>query len=127
MPDDIRVKRIASFLQRELSRIVSRELKDPIFDGKLISFNEIRVSRDLSIAHVYVSIFGDNTDLSKVVVTLTQVEPYIRSLIVKVSELRKIPTFIFHEDRTMEVAAKIDRILDSLDIPPEEPENEVIE
>jgi ribosome-binding factor A len=124
MPDEIRVKRIAAFLQKELSRIVSRELKDPVFDGKLISFNSIKVSRDLSVAHVNVSVFGDGSDLHEIVDTLTEVEPLIRRRIGRVSELRKIPNFVFHEDRTMEIAAKIDRILNSLDIPPEEPEKE---
>jgi ribosome-binding factor A len=121
MPDDIRIKRIEAFFLQELSRIVSRELKNPIFDHKLISFSSIKVSKDLSIAHVAVSVFGDQSELTEIVNSLTSAESVIRRQIRDSCDLRKIPKFIFHEDRTMEQAAKIDQILDSLVIPPEEP------
>jgi ribosome-binding factor A len=121
MPDDIRIKRIEAFFQQELSRIVARELKNPIFENKVISFSGIKVSKDLSIAHVAVSVFGDQSELSEIVKTLTDAESVIRREIRHSCDLRKIPKFIFHEDRTMEQAAKIDQILDSLVIPPEEP------
>lgn len=120
MPDDIRIKRIAAFIQKELSRIVSRELKDPVFEGKLISFGDIKVSRDLSTAHVTVSVFGKTDDLHEVVDALNSAEPHIRHEIMGVSDLRKIPTFTFHEDHTIETASKIDGILNMLDIPPED-------
>lgn len=120
MPDDIRIKRISAFIQKELSRIVSRELKDPVFDGKLISFSDISISRDLSTAHVNVSVFGQDDNIHVVVVALNTAEPYIRHEIMKVSDLRKVPTFTFYEDRTIENAVKIEGILDKLDIPPED-------
>ncbi len=123
MPDDLRMKRIAAFFKKELSRIVSRELKDPIFEGKLISFSNIRVSRDLSTAQVDVSVFGEGTVCSKIVDALTKAEPLIRYEIMAVSDLRRVPRFTFHEDRTMETGAKIDSILEMLDIPPEDTED----
>ena len=122
MPDDIRIKRIEAFFLQELSRIVSRELKNPIFANKVISFPEIKVSRDLSTAHVAVSVFGDEKTLKEVIQALTDAEPVIRREIRKVCDLRKTPTFVFHEDHTIENAAKIDALLDSLEIPPEEAE-----
>jgi len=121
MPDDIRIKRIEAFFLQELSRIVSRELKNPVFENKLISFPGIKVSRDLSIAHVSVTVLGDQTVLAVIVTALTAAESVIRREIREVCDLRKIPKFVFHEDRSMEQAAKIDKILDSLVIPPEEP------
>jgi ribosome-binding factor A len=122
MPDDIRIKRIEAFFLQELSRIVSRELKNPIFTNKVISFPGIRVSRDLYTAHVAVSVFGDEKTLKEVIQALTDAEPVIRREIRKGCDLRKTPTFVFHEDHTMENAAKIDALLDSLEIPPEEAE-----
>jgi ribosome-binding factor A len=121
MPDDIRIKRIEAFFLQELSRIVSRELKNPIFENKLISFSGIKVSRDLSIAHVAVSVFGGGDPLDDVVKALTEAEPIIRRQIRASCDLRKVPIFEFHGDRSMENAARIEKILDSLDIPAEEP------
>jgi len=122
MPDDIRIKRIAAFFQQELARIVSRELKDPVFENRVISFPEIKVSRDLSVAHVMVSVLGDSSLTAQVVDALNKAEALIRRAIRDVSELRRTPLFVFHEDHTIEAALKIESILDSLDIPPEEPE-----
>lgn len=124
MPDDIRMKRIASFFRNELNRIVTRELKNPVFDNVLISFEEIKISRDLSTARVAVSVFGDDGRREDVVRALNEAKSMIRREIMKVSELRKVPVFIFEDDRTIETAAKLEQILDSLDIPPEEEESE---
>ncbi len=120
MPDDIRMKRISAFFQQELARIVSRELKDPVFENKLISFPEIRVSRDLSTAQVMVSVLGNHSVQSVVVQALNKAEKLIRHEITIVSDLRRTPVFTFHEDRTMEAASKIDKILNTLDIPPDD-------
>jgi ribosome-binding factor A len=122
MPDDIRMKRIAAFFQQEISRIVTRELKDPVFENLLISFPEIRVNRDLSVAIVMVSVLGDGSDAGRVVEALNRAEPIIRREIADVSDLRRTPRFEFREDHTIENASKIESILDMLDIPPEEPE-----
>jgi len=121
MPDPVRMKRIAAFFQQELSRIVSRELKDPLFENKVISFPEVKVSKDLSVAHVKVSVFGESSDISAIVEALNEAEHVIRHEIMQVSDFRRTPQFIFHEDHSIEYAAQIDSILDNLEIPPEEP------
>ncbi len=122
MPDEIRLKRIEAFFLQELARIVSRELKDPVFQNRVISFPGIKVSRDLSVAHVAVSVFGEGSDVSVIVEALNDAQPVIRREIMNVSDLRRTPVFTFHEDHTIENASRIDRILDMLDIPPEEPD-----
>jgi ribosome-binding factor A len=118
MPDERRMKKIEAFFRNELARIVSRELHDPVFENKIISFPEIRVSKDLSVADISVSVLGNGALVTEIVTALNAAEPFIRSEIMQVSELRKVPKFKFHEDHQMETASKIDRILDMLDIPP---------
>ena len=124
MPDDIRIKRIRALFQQELARIVSRELENPIFEGKLISFPDIKVSRDLTTARVMVSVFGDNADRAAVVAALNEAESLIRRQIMAACELRRVPVFTFVEDHTMEAASRIESILDMLDIPPELPDDQ---
>jgi ribosome-binding factor A len=122
MPDEIRMRRIEAFFLQELAGIVQRELKNPIFHCRLVSFPSIKVSRDLTTAHVAVSVFGDASQTAEIVKALNDAEPVIRKQIRAVSDLRRTPVFTFHEDYTMENAARMDKILDSLDIPPPEPE-----
>jgi ribosome-binding factor A len=124
MPDDRRIKRIESFFRDELSRLVSRELDNPIFENVIISFPEIKVSKDLSNANVLVSVFGDSSRLTEIVKALNDAAAFIRNEIMQVTELRKTPVFKFHEDHTMETAARIDGILNMLDIPPESDDSE---
>jgi ribosome-binding factor A len=120
MPDYIRIKKIESYFLEQLARIVQRELKNPIFKDNLISFPSIKVSKDLSVSHVAVSVLGDEAAAKAVVEALTEAEPVIRRELRKCTDLRKTPKIIFHEDHTIEQAAKIDAILNSLVIPPEE-------
>jgi len=120
MPDNIRMKRIEAFLQKELSRIVSRELKDPVFENKLISFTEISVSKDLSQANVQVSVLSSSNPPSQVVKALNKAEKIIRAEIHAVSDLRRTPVFTFHEDYAIEAASKMESLLDTIEIPPEE-------
>jgi ribosome-binding factor A len=122
MPSDIRMKKIAAFFQQELSRIISRDLKNPVFANKVITIADVKVSRDLSTARVAVSVLGNEEELHDVIDALNSAEALIRADVMHVSSLRRVPVFTFFEDRTMETASKIDKILDSLDIPPEEPE-----
>lgn len=119
MPDEIRMKKIEAFFRNELARLVSRELDDPVFEDKIISFPEISVSRDLSVANVKVSLLGNGSQLSEIVEALNAASGFIRNEIMQVSDLRKIPWFKFHEDRSIETASKIEGILDMLEIPPE--------
>ncbi len=120
MADEIRMKRIAAFFLKELSRIVSRELKDPVLEGKLISFPDVNISRDLSKAHVKVSILGNGADLAEVVRVLNSAEKFIRHEIMAVSDFRRIPVFVFHKDTSIETAVRVEGILDMLDIPSDE-------
>ena len=52
-----RTERLGSTIQQELAQIILRELDDPRLSG-MPSITRVRVSPDLSIADVYVTIMG---------------------------------------------------------------------
>ena len=52
-----RTERLGSIIQRELAMIILRELNDPRLTG-LPSITHVKVSPDLSIADVYVTVMG---------------------------------------------------------------------
>ena len=52
-----RTERVASTIQQELAQIIMRELNDPRLVG-MPSITRVKVSPDLSIADVYVTIMG---------------------------------------------------------------------
>jgi ribosome-binding factor A len=52
-----RTERLASTIQQELAQIIMRELNDPRLTG-MPSITRVKVSPDMSIADVYVTIMG---------------------------------------------------------------------
>ncbi len=80
--------------------------------GMMISVTEVRVSPDLSIARVYLSIFPE--DNSKAVIKAIQERAAtVRFDLGKQvgSQLRKIPELIFHLDTSISYAERIDELL----------------
>ncbi len=80
--------------------------------GVLISVSEVRVSSDLSIAHIYLSIFPQD----RVAETMQAIEentPHLRGEIgtLERHQLRVIPEIRFHLDETIDRMEHIDELL----------------
>ena len=53
-----RSDRVADFIKREIALLIQRELRDPRL--KNVNVNAVSVTRDMSIAKIYVTILGAN-------------------------------------------------------------------
>ena len=104
--------------QNKISRLIQKDLSDIFLrygrqlGGTLISVSEVRVSPDLAIAHVYLSIFPQ----AKVASTLERIEQdhsKIRGEMgtLEWHQLRIIPELHFHLDETIERMEHIDELL----------------
>ncbi|MBQ0118392.1 MAG: 30S ribosome-binding factor RbfA [Bacteroidales bacterium] len=105
-----RQQKIARLIQKDLSDIFLRFARS--LGGTLISVSEVRVSPDLAIAHVYLSIFPDN----KVQEAMTKIEDEkgkIRGEMGSLErhQLRIIPELYFHLDETINRMERIDQLL----------------
>ena len=99
--------------QHKVSRLIQKDLSDILLryarslSGTLISVSEVRVSPDLAIAHVYLSIFPQDrmeSTLSKVNEDKGRLERH---------QLRIIPELHFHLDDTINRMERIDTLLQS--------------
>ncbi len=109
--ESTRQKKIASLLQRDLAEIF-RGAAASDFPGTLVTVSKVRVSPDLGLCRVYLSVFP--TDRSELVMTFCEEHaPKLRSsLAQKVrNQLRIIPSLYYHLDDSMEYEANIDRLL----------------
>ena len=115
-----RFERINEELRKEISSIISFELKNPNATG-LISITKVKVTNDLKFAKVYVSILNSK-NVKDTLAALKKSSGFIRSEIAKRVNLRQTPELIFELDDSMEYGAKIDTILKDImkDIKPEE-------
>ena len=107
-----RLNRINEELKKEISQIISFELKNPDATG-LISITKVKITPDLKYAKVYVSIINSKNE-EKTMNALKQSAGFIRSLIAKRVNLRITPELVFEKDDSMEYGMKIDSILKEL-------------
>ena len=109
--------RINDEMKKELS-LVLREVKDPRLSGAFISVTAVEVTADLKYAKVYYSaMMGDKAEVAK---GLKSCAGYIRREIAQRLNLRMTPEFSFFEDRSIEHGAHISKLLNGIEITPEE-------
>ncbi len=105
-----RQNRIARLLQKELSEIFLGETRKT--HGILISVSAVRVSPDLSIAKVYLSIFPSEKAqeiLSSIQNTAKQIRYNLAQRVRQ--QLRKTPELSFYIDDSLDYIEKIDSLL----------------
>ena len=104
-----RMGRIDEEYRKELSQIISYELKNPNATG-MISVTKVKVTNDLKYAKVYVSILNSK-NIKDTLKALKKSSGYIRSELAKRVNLRNTPEIIFELDDSLEYGARIDSIL----------------
>lgn len=107
--NNTRLGRINEELKKEISHIISFELKDPNLTG-LISVTRAKITPDLKYAQIYVSILNAKS-VTKTMKALEDSAGFIRTQIAKTINLRCTPQIIFEIDDSMEYGERIDKIL----------------
>ena len=110
-PASTRQLKVARELQRDLAEII-RSKGMAVFGGAMVTVSEVRISPDLSIAKVYVSIFPSERGES-VMKILEENNKALRGELGRkvASQLRIVPELDFYLDTTLDYAAHIDELL----------------
>jgi ribosome-binding factor A len=95
-----RTERIASTIQQELAQIIMRELNDPRLTG-MPSITRVKVSPDLSIADVYMTIMGTPGQQTAAINALRHSAGLMRTRLTKEMTLRVAPFLKFHIDENL--------------------------
>lgn len=103
-----RTDKINSLLQREISTILMQDLNDPKLGFATVS--EVRTTPDLNSARVYVSFLGKNYKKRDGIETLNRSKGYIKTLLAKRLNMRKIPDLHFVVDDSIDKANRIEEI-----------------
>ena len=108
--ESTRQHKIARLIQKDMSDILLRYART--LNGTLISVSEVRVTPDLSIAHIYLSVFPQN----KVDQTMALIEENAHRFrgelgTLERHQLRIIPEIVFHLDDTIDRMERIDALL----------------
>ena len=108
-----RQKKVSRLLQREMAEIFLR-LNKTKFTGKLISVTVVRVTKDLGIARIYLSIFPSEYSqeiLNDIQHNNKQIRGELGRKVGK--SLRIIPELEFYIDDSLDYIDNIDRLLQS--------------
>ena len=113
-----RMERIDVLLRREISAIVSTELKDPRL-SPVISLTAVETSPDLSRASIYVSVMCKQAEKDDTLKGLKAASGFIRRTLRNRLTLRSIPAIDFHIDQSIEEGARLLRLIDNVAPGPE--------
>lgn len=105
----LKVDKIEGIIQKEVSKIIQFQLKDPKIG--FITITDVTVSGDLSIATIYVSFLGQKAREEAGMKALERSKGFIRTELAKFMTVRKVPQLIFKIDDSLEKGNKIDRII----------------
>jgi len=106
-----RALRVGDELQRKLSNLIVREVKDPRLG--MVTITEVELSRDLSLAKVFVTIFNtsDAAQIAQNLSVLNEASSYLRTLLAKNMRLRIVPKLTFVFDDSIERAAHMSALI----------------
>ncbi len=105
--------RINGEVQKELSRIIREELKDPRIHP-MTSVMEVEVAPDLKTCKAYISVLGSEEEAKATVQGLKQAEGYIRRELARTVNLRNTPQIRFMLDQSTEYGVAMSRLIDEI-------------
>jgi ribosome-binding factor A len=103
--------KVGDQIHQELANLINTQLKDPNLNNKLITINELVLTRDLSYAKIYVTeITGDES----IIQILNHAKGFLKYNIGKKMKLRIMPELEFIYDTIPKTTEKLDKILQNL-------------
>lgn len=111
--NDIKNTRINQEIQKELSVLISREIKDPRIH-QMTSVVNVETAPDLKTAKIYVSILGDEQAQKDTLMGLRSAAPFLRSSLARNINLRNTPELTFIVDQSIEYGVNMSRLIDEV-------------
>ena len=111
--NSIKNTRINGEVQKELSKIISYEIKDPRISS-MTSVTSVNVTPDLKECKVYISVLGDEKAKQDTIEGLKSATGYIRRQLAAGINLRNTPELTFFLDESIEYAINMSKKIDSV-------------
>lgn len=104
--------KVADFIRDETAKIMQFEMRDPRV-GTFVSVNDVRVSKDLSYADIYVSSLqaADQAAKDELISVLNGAAGFFRSTLAKRHSMRTTPRPRFHYDELIESGPRLEKLI----------------
>jgi ribosome-binding factor A len=104
-----RAQRVGELIQKEVSALLLRGLKDPRIG--FVTITGVEVTPDLHLARVYYTVIGDQAARRESAAGLKSSTPYIRQQLGRQLQMKYIPDLIFEYDSSIEYGNRIESLL----------------
>jgi ribosome-binding factor A len=109
--DPHRSRRVEGELQRVVSELLRREVRDPRVGS--ITITDVRVSPDFKSAKIFYALFDEQRDAAKVQAGLERVAGFLRGPVGRSLKLRVAPELVFHPDEQLAAGMRLNSLIDS--------------
>lgn len=108
-----REQRVAEFLRRELGDLIRTKMRDPRIDTRNILLHDVRVSRDLRFADIYLRDCNPNGPQPDLLIEIFQkAAGFLRTELSQRHSMRHTPELRFIYDSLEEQGSTIDSLID---------------
>ncbi len=111
--NSIKNTRINGEVQKELSKLITTEIKDPRI-SPLTSVVAVEVAPDLKTAKVYISTLGNEEERQDTLRGLKSAAPFMRSQLAKNINLRNTPELKFVMDQSIEYGVNMSKLINDV-------------
>jgi ribosome-binding factor A len=118
----IKQDRMAERIQQVLSQLLMREVSDPRLQA--VTVTDVQVDQEIMFARIYVNALGDEGRREEVMSGLKHANGFLRRELAQRIRMRNTPELRFIWDEALERADRVERLLDSLDIPDATPDED---
>lgn len=111
----IRTERVAKMIQREVADLLQNDFYEP--SQSMVTVTGVRITKDLGIAYVDVSVFGDKPELRQLAIRrLEAITSEVRQALAKRirHQVRRIPELRFFLDETQQHAAHMEKLFEQI-------------
>ena len=116
-----RTTRVNELIKREISSLLHTRYQN---QATLITITGVETAPDLRKARVYFSVLGDASDEQQATLFFKRKDSEIRKMISKAIILKYLPALEFVLDQSIQRGVEINQIIEDLDIPEPDPDNE---
>ncbi|MDD4272891.1 MAG: 30S ribosome-binding factor RbfA [Desulfobacter postgatei] len=106
-----RAERVSIQIQQAITELLSKKMQDPRMEMATIS--GVKMSPDLSLAYVYVTVFGDKKRIREALKGFQKSKGFIKKRIAPKLGLRLMPDLRFIHDDSFDNAARLDALIDA--------------
>lgn len=112
-----RTERLDSQIQAELMQLMQHEMADPRLGFATVT--RVSTTPDLTLARVWVSVYGPDADQAKTLSALTDAAGWLRHRLGERMTMRQVPRLEFHPDASIAEGDRVLTLLRNLDQKPE--------